>query len=394
MTRIYHLFIALLAFMAFSCPIQAQDDYEERVNAENWYADRCENAVLRFEGLCRNADHHAQRYCVFPSSQAAPLGYALAIASNDKSEVFMFTPNGNDLKAERIDVSIIPEGDTYWDGISNLGNRRTQSKDITLRERPIPIRTLNKSKNSFVAVLDADEHIANIKAYNQMMFKPHKNGVRMASEREDKKTDGDGNVIKDEYEYVFKLLQPSVVAKMFRGYEDMEACPWVVKSSFFNNHTLLQFSRWKEGEPIKKASPGLCRIISGFYGGRPVKDSRWLATTESGERSFYAVQFEVSGKEALAALVCVAGGAVTSSWEFLAEVDPANYNDGQSLWFVDDEGDFMSHAPEIHCIVETDEGMELYVRLFGGESVQYYVLREMGKVWMEIQTDYWISIFE
>ena len=53
----------------------------------------------------------------------------------------------------------------------------------------------------------------------------------------------------------------------------------------------------------------------------------------------------------------------------------------------------MEHAPEIHCAVATDEGLELYIRLFGGESVQYYILREMGTVWMEMMVDYWIYAF-
>ena len=54
----------------------------------------------------------------------------------------------------------------------------------------------------------------------------------------------------------------------------------------------------------------------------------------------------------------------------------------------------MEHIPEIHCIVATDEGLELYVRMFGGESVQYIVLREMESVWMMIQIDYYIFAWE
>ena len=83
---------------------------------------------------------------------------------------------------------------------------------------------------------------------------------------------------------------------------------------------------------------------------------------------------------------------MASTWDFHGTVDPGQEN--QSIWFVDDEGDFMSHAPEIHCICTTDEGMELYIRLFGGESVQYYILREMGPVLMEIQVDYWIYVWD
>ena len=166
------------------------------------------------------------------------------------------------------------------------------------------------------------------------------------------------------------------------------------KSSFFNNHTLLQYSRWKEGEPVRKASKEVCRAISNYYGGWPIKDTRWLATTESGERSFYAVQFEIKGRDALAAMVCMDLNEVASVWEFFGKVDPDASDGFQSIWFVDDEGDFMEHAPEIHCIVETDEGMELYVRQYGGESVQYSILREMGKIWMTMLTDFWVYVWD
>ena len=54
----------------------------------------------------------------------------------------------------------------------------------------------------------------------------------------------------------------------------------------------------------------------------------------------------------------------------------------------------MPHAPEIHCMVATDKGLELYVRLFGGESVQYYILREVGSVWLEMNVDYWIYVWD
>ena len=382
-------FFTVMMMMAFVCHIYAQSDYDKENQAQNWYANRCEGAILRFEGNRQNSGKLPQKYCVFPYQQASPLGYAMVIAPYDESELIMFTPNGNDLKAQRITKDIIPE--TYWNPLSDLGRYRSKNSDITLKERPLPVREMNKSGNAFVSVID-EERINDIKAYNQMMFKPHRNGVRLVKQDHNKKTDSEGNVIKDEMEYTFKLNNPSVVATMFRGYKDEEACPWVVKSSFFNNHQLLQYSRWKDGEPVKKATADACRIISSYYGGRTIKDTRWLATIESGERSFYAVQFENQGTDALAAMVCIAEGEVTSSWEFHGKVEPGQ--EYQSIWFVDDEGNFMNHAPEIHCICATDEGMELYIRLFGGESVQYYILREMGPVWMEIQVDYWIYVWD
>lgn len=322
------------------------------------------------------------------------MGYAMVIANYDESELIMFTPDGNDIKAQRVNKDVLPKENVYWEHITYLGRNRTYSKDITLKERPLPVRSIDKRKNMFDVVIEGDETIPDIKTYSQMIFKPHKNSVRLSNQHEVKETNDEGFVTKHQKEYEFKLNNPSVVEKMFRGYQNEEASPWVVKPSFFNYHTLLQYSRWKEGEPIRKAGKDVCRVISDYYGGLRLKDTRWLATTESGERSFYAVQFEIKGTDALAGMVCIENGEVASTWEFYGKVNPDASDGFQSIWFVDDEGDFMEHAPEIHCIVATDEGMELYVRQYGGESVQYSILRETGKVWMTLLTDYWIYVWD
>ena len=389
MNHIKQLFTLLTVLLTAAVSLHAQDDPVEENKAENWYADRCEAAITFFESANASTGKHPQKYCIIPSQQAAPLNYALIVASYDERALMMLTPSGTNLKSKVVDKTVLPE-ETYWRNISNFGSYRTHSSDITLCERPLPVRSPSKSNNTFEVVVEGPERIADIKTYNQMIFKPHKNSVRLADQHADKKVDEDGTVVKDDMRYLFKLNTPSVVAKMFRGYEDEEMCPWVVKSSFFNHHTLLQYSRWKNGEPVKQASADAIRIISKFYGGRRIKSTRWLATLETGERTFYAVQFEHQVPDALASLVGVAEGKVAYTCEFEGEAR----EDFQSIWFVDDEGDFMEHAPEIHCIVATDKGLELYIRLFGGESVQYYILREMGSVLMAIQTDYWIYVWD
>ena len=394
MNQIKRLLTMMTMLMVVAVYVSAQDDWDAHNKAVQWYADRSNGVILRFEGLRSNTGILPQQYCVFSYAQAKPLGYAMVVSTSDESEMVMFTPDGDGIKAQSVNKDVLPKENLYWESITYLGRNCTYSTDITLKDRPLPVRTLSKSKNSFEVVIEDDEIIPNIKAYNQMIFKPHKNAVRLASQNVVRETDDDGNITEKRQEYEFKLTTPSVVNKMFRGYQDNEASPWVVKSNFFDNHTLLQYSRWKEGEPVKKASKDVCRAITDYYQGWRIKDTRWLATTESGDRSFYAVQFEIKGTRALAAMVCLEYGEVVSTWEFLGKVEPGASDGYQSIWFVDDEGDFMEHAPEIHCIVATDEGMELYVRQYGGESVQYSILREMGTVWMTMLTDYWIYVWE
>jgi len=387
--RFFTIALMLLAFQGMACA-QEDFDYEQQNKAITWYADRIDNILTRFEGLRHDSGQLPQKCYAFPSEGAGSLGFAFAVSTWDEKLVVVFTPEGNSVKGKVMSRDQLPK-EMYWNTISNMGVYATSSKDITLSQRPIPVRTFSKSKNSFVAVAETKEKI-NASEYTQMIFKPHKNAVRLKSTDRILRVQESGDTIIDEMAYEYRLLNPSVVAKMFRGYDDMEAQPWVVKNSFFDSHRLLQYTRWKEGEPIKKATPDVKRIISSYYGGRTIKDAQWVATLESGERTFYVVQFEHLNGDALAALVCIAEGEVASAWEFHGDVG-SDYTEGSSIWFVDDEGDFMSHAPEIHCITATDKGMELYVRVYGGESVQYYILREIQHVLMEMQVDYYIYVW-
>ena len=392
MTRFMRLLYISITLLTVTTLAHAQEDidYEQLEKATVWFADRAEGMLIRFNGLRSNIGELPQKYCAIPDKTAKSLGFALAVATWDEQRIILFEPDGNDVKGRVITRADIPE-QVYWESISKLGIHRTHRSDITLSERPLPVRKMNKAANKFEVVIDTEKDLPEA-GYNQMIFKPHNNAVRLATKHRDLDKDEKGNVVKDEMQYVFQLKNPAIVSKMFRGYKDNEALPWVVRSSFFNNHSILQFSRWKDGEPIKRASTDAKRIISQYYGGRAIKDTRWVATLESGERTFYAVQFEHKGKDALAALVCIGEGEVTSTWEFHGEADTSG--GVQSIWFVDDEGDFMEHAPEIHCMAATNEGLELYVRLFGGESVQYYILREMEQVWMEVQSDIWVYVWD
>lgn len=368
------------------------DEYDDLNNATNWYADRCESIIQLFEEMRQDDRELAQKFCVFPYAQAAYPNHALVVSTWDNRRMIMYTPNGNNLTAKVVNSDVIPEN-SYWAALSNLGLYATHQNDITLCQRPLPVRTFTLADNVFNAVIDTSDKIEDYNNYNQMIFKPHQNAVRFTEQHREEKKDEMGNIILDETYYTFKLNNPSVVAKMFRGYKDDEMTPWVVKNDFFKDHFLLQFSRWKEGEPKVKATADACHIISDYYGGRPIKDTEWMASVEANERSFYAVQFEHQDGDALGAVVCIAEGEVVSSWEFHGDMQPKEYKEAQSIWFVDDEGDFISHTPEIQCVVATEKGLELYLRLFGGESVQYYVLREVGHVWMKLQVDYWIYVW-
>lgn len=360
------------------------DPYE---TAHRWYSDHAEAVLEKFDQLKPNATTHAQKFTLVPNRLSAHGGHDLLISTWDESFMTLITVNDNDqLEGKVTKMDRLPD-DCFWEEIDMLSSYITKSLDITGIQRPLPVREVNKKTNKFIVVVEKDNPVEVINDYTQMVFKPHINRVRLADSKHVQHKDGEGYIISDDMRYTFSLADPTALSKMFRGYDNTEMVPWVVKDDFTAGHTLLQFSRWKEGEPERKAGKDALAIISRFYGGRAVTASKWIANLESAERSFYAVQFENKGSDALAAMVCIAEGDVASTWEFHGQIDPNSPDGNQSIWFVDDEGDFLAHAPEIQCMAATEQGLVLFVRLFGGESVQYIILRETGETWQCIQRD-------
>lgn len=267
--------------------------------------------------------------------------------------------------------------DMGWQEFNMCGKYLKASSDITMRERPIFVEP-DIEHNKFLAL--SEKKVNDASAYNRMIFKPHVGNVTFT---------GNQGYENELYRYGYKLNDPSFTKKMFRGYKSYEACPIVVKESFLRTHNPLQFSRWKEPEQIVGLGNDHClKQIAERYHGRPIKEIRWIATCEINERMFYAIQFEDQGGVALGSVVCFAEGELVSSWDNYAVLHGEEAEAHQSVWHVDDEGDYFGIAPSIHCMMGTEEGLELYVVRYGAESYETMILREIGDQFICIQSDY------
>ena len=49
-----------------------------------------------------------------------------------------------------------------------------------------------------------------------------------------------------------------------------------------------------------------------------------------------------------------------------------------------DAQDYMEHIPEIQCIMDTDEGLELYIRQADDDGSHFVILREVGQGFLEL----------
>ena len=270
--------------------------------------------------------------------------------------------------------------------------------DITLKEPPIFISDMEKAKNKFIGWRDLGNYPAG-NLYTHMVFKPHVNEIRFVRDnRIFSSLDGDTLWQKVRE---FKLKDPKVVAKMFRGYDDGLAVPVAVTRNFLTTHEPLQFSRWLTPEPKRTMDRSIQQIVIDHYGKQyRVKHSQWLATlpTQVGNRDYYLVLL-VAPQKAIFGVVCIGEGTVASAVELCTdekEGDATFSNDLSDMNMLEASNIqdlFDEHGPEIMCIMQTPVGLELYVRWSSMEGTHYSVWREVGTRMVNIIDEYHYWMF-
>ena len=249
--------------------------------------------------------------------------------------------------------------------------------DITLKHRPIFGDNIDIAANRFKVSTEVCSYVdpTKVASYNRMIFKPHVGEAKLVKTRETGK----------EVVYTFSLTDPAMTKKMFRGYASTQAAPIIVPQAFLNTHHPLQYSRWLHGEKEVKANRDTKKIISDYFGGRAIFDTRWLATCEVNERSFYYVVFQPEDGYVLTSLVCVAEGVVASvcnDWEEMVGGSATELTNGES------PDDLLFHAPQIMAMMATDAGLELYTRWSSLEGIHYSIMREFMDQFVFVQDDY------
>ena len=300
------------------------------------------------------------------------------IASYDKNSISTYkTASG---KPERIRT--IPGDNVNWMPLFHIYSTegRDASLDVKLKHRPLFLDKIQIAKNRFTTSnetwLTEGVDVGKMKrTYDRIIFKPHIGNAKFVSE----KSTGKNGL------FTFALTDASMTKKMFRGYSDYQATPFIVPQAWLKDHNVLNYTRWLNGEKEQTASNDTKDIIKHFFGDRKIKATKWLASCPINERQFYMVLFEPKDGKGLVSMVCLAEGAVTSvynDWEELSQ------DNKYTLSGEDYDKDIFFHAPQIMAMVATPAGLELYVRWNSLEGIHYSIWREMDTEWIQIQDDY------
>ena len=279
-------------------------------------------------------------------------------------------------------IRTIPTGDINWQPLFYIYSQegRDAILDITLKHRPLFLDKIQIAKNRFTTDnetwLTEGVDVGKMKrTYNRIIFKPHVGNAKFVSE----KATGKSGL------FTFALTNAAMAKKMFRGYSDYQATPFIVPQAWLNDHHVLDYSRWLNGEKEKSASPDVIQLINGFYGDQHVIATKWLASCPDNERHFYMVLFAPKNGVGLVAMVCIAEGEVVSVYnDWLPLQDGGNVTESGE----DYDKELFFHAPQIMAMVATPAGLELYVRWNSLEGIHYSIWREMDQNWIQIQDDY------
>lgn len=337
----------------------------------------------------RNLPAIIENFNINKSMDKTAFWYTFADVNGDGTNEFVIADYGKkDIKTYKIDnsnyklMSANVTGDVSWVPLFHIYSTegRNASLDVTLKHRPLFLDKIQIAKNRFTTSnktwLTEGVDVGKMKrTYDRIIFKPHIGNAKFVSE---KSVDGNG-------QFTFALTDASMTKKMFRGYSDYQATPFIVPQAWLKDHNVLNYSRWLNGEKEESASRDTQDIISHFYSGRKIIASKWLASCPINERHFYMVLFEPQNHVGLMSMVCLAEGEVVSTYNDWKEL---NETDEYTLSGEDYDKEIFFHAPQIMAMVAAPEGLELYVRWNSLEGIHYSIWREVDTQWIMIQDDY------
>ncbi len=328
-----------------------------------------------------------ENFNINKSNETLAYWYAFADVNGDGTNEFLLTDYGKkDIKTYKIDngnymlLSSNPTESVSWEQLFYIYSTEGGDKnlDVTLKHRPLFLNNIQIAKNRFTTSNETwrseGVDVGQMKrTYNRIIFKPHIGKAKFVSE----KATGKNGL------FTFALTDATMAKKMFRGYSDYQAAPFIVPQAWLIDHNVLNYTRWLTGEKEKSASPDVIRLINGFYGNKHVIATKWIASCPINERHFYMALFAPENGVGLMSMVCIAEGEVVSTHNEWYRLN-GNYTESGE----DYSSELFFHAPQIMAMVAAPQGLELYVRWNSLEGIHYSIWREMNQNWIQIQDDY------
>ena len=316
----------------------------------------------------------------------------LVLASNDfkRTTVYSVAKDKQYLEAmplTQAQVSVLRNQDsTSYSSIVYLTSSLWLDDDDHLNKlEPLMIWDASLPKNKFSFYVGQDEITekdeVKLREYTKMVFKPHIGEVYYSG-KTSSPTEWYDKAL------VWKLKNPEFVKTEFRGYNSEEVSPILFKEGFDKTITLLNFSRWKKGEPVRSVKEDVKNLILSYYRTEKIIGIRYVADCAANERSWYRVVFARKGNMSHYALVCLAEGMVASVWDEYMDLSDFSA-DPSDVWYGGSLEEFWGwKQTEFMAMWGSPKGLEIVVRWPSLEGYHYSIIRESGCKMQIVYDDY------
>lgn len=284
-------------------------------------------------------------------------------------------PKPIELTNQQLEVLKDTEKMSYGTLFFILQDLQLDADDHINKLEPIILWRANFSKNKFSRGLDGSENtttgLQKFERYTKMVFKPHVGDVvftgKVPSESE-----------YYDHDIVWKMKDPEFIKTEFRGYTPEEVSPIIFKADFRDYIGLLNFSRWRKGEPVSKVSQDIKDLISQYYGGETIIGIRYVADCKVYDRQWYRVVFKRNGYMSHYALVAILEGRVVAVWDEYVDLQ-AHGASASDVWYGGSLSEFWDwKQTEFMAMWTSKKGLEILLRWPSLEGFHYSIVREVG----------------
>ncbi|HOG19834.1 MAG TPA: hypothetical protein PKW37_05280 [Salinivirgaceae bacterium] len=147
----------------------------------------------------------------------------------------------------------------------------------------------------------------------------------------------------------------------------------LVNQSYLDENQLISYT---QPEDIEEADESTLKALEKQFGRKVMSAQKVISYGENGQNSFFSVQFENVGNQALGVYMTETADEKRAYIEFPSTFEESEDGYAMSVWHVDDDGQFM--PPDISAVFQQDDSYTFLINDLAAESTTTFFIRQSG----------------
>lgn len=169
---------------------------------------------------------------------------------------------------------------------------------------------------------------------------------------------------------IFKNSDGKLISPNADEYDAVWEAILLVNQAFLDENKLITFTQPEEPE---EASESTIKALEKQFGRKVISTQKVISFGKNGENSFFSVQFENKGNQALGVYMTETADGKRAYIEFPARFEDNDDGYALSVWHVDDDGQFI--APFISAVFKQDDSYIFLTEDTAFESTTTFFIR-------------------